>query len=164
MLSDSPTASIRDVQEGPTDIAGYFTSSEGRMFVPNITGANVLEPGKGSTGTLNQVDAAGTVAVFDAGAAAMGKDPAGTAFFRNELRQRLSGMVTTKSSVFSIWITIGYFQVDEFGRVGAEIGSDEGDVNRDRAFYMIDRSIPVAFEPGRNHNVDQTILLRSIIE
>jgi len=162
-LSGTGGTPIRDIQEGPSDVAGYFTSAEGRMFVPNITGATHLMPGKGSTGTLNQVDATTFVPVFDANAAP-GKDQAGTAFFKNELRQRLSDMVTTKSSVFSIWITIGYFQVDEFGRVGAEIGSDEGNVNRDRAFYMIDRSIPVAFEPGKNHNIDQTVLLRSIIE
>ena len=37
-------------------------------------------------------------------------------------------------------------------------------VTRHRAFYMIDRSIPVAFEPGENHNVDRAILLRRFIE
>ena len=74
-------------------------------------------------------------------------------------------MTTTRSSVFAIWITIGYFNVDEFGRIGTEITSDVGgDIRRNRAFYMIDRSIPVAFEPGRNHNVDDAVLLRTIIE
>jgi hypothetical protein len=29
---------------------------------------------------------------------------------------------------------------------------------------MVDRSIPVAFEPGENHNVDRAILLRRFIE
>jgi hypothetical protein len=29
---------------------------------------------------------------------------------------------------------------------------------------MIDRSIPVAFEPGQNHNVDRAILVRRRIE
>ena len=159
----SGTTPIRDIAEGPSDIAGYFTSSEGRMFVPNIAGATHLEPAKGSSGTIFQLDSAGTAAVFDA-IATPGKDPTGTASFKNELRQRLSGMVTTKSSVFAIWITIGYFKVDEFGRVGAEVGVEENKVSRDRAFYMIDRSIPVAFEPGENHNIDQTVLLRTIIE
>ena len=66
--------------------------------------------------------------------------------------------------MFSIWITIGYFEVDDFDRVGDEIGTDIGSVRRDRAFYMVDRSIPVALEPGSNHNVEETILVRSIIE
>jgi hypothetical protein len=29
---------------------------------------------------------------------------------------------------------------------------------------MVDRSIPVAFEPGVNHNVDRAVLVKSIIE
>jgi hypothetical protein len=35
---------------------------------------------------------------------------------------------------------------------------------RHRSFFIIDRSIPVAFERGRNHNVDRTILLRKVLE
>ena len=155
--------SLRDVSEGPSDIAGYFTSSEGRLFVPTIDGASELLPENGIGGAIFAPDAAGTAGLYDATSTAI-QDSAGTAYFRNEFRQRLGGMVTTKSSVFSIWITIGYFEVDEFGRLGAEVGAAENNVTRNRAFYMVDRSIPVAFEPGRNHNVDDAVLLRSIIE
>ena len=84
--------------------------------------------------------------------------------FKNELRTRLGIAATTRSNVFAIWITIGYFEVDDFGRVGPEIGSDEGNVRRNRAFYMFDRSIPVASEPGENDNVDNAVLTRTIIE
>ena len=84
--------------------------------------------------------------------------------FRNEIRTRLGGLTTTRSSVYAMWITVGYFEVDRFGRVGAEIGSDTGEIRRNRAFYMVDRSIPVASEPGKNHNVDQAVLVRTIIE
>ena len=49
-------------------------------------------------------------------------------------------------------------------RLGKELGSDAGTVKRHRAFYIIDRSIPVAFEPGENHNVDRAVLLRRFIE
>ena len=49
-------------------------------------------------------------------------------------------------------------------RFGIEKGSDTGEVTRHRAFYIIDRSIPVAFEPGVNHNVDNAILLRRYLE
>jgi hypothetical protein len=87
-----------------------------------------------------------------------------SSWYENEYRQRLGSVATTRSSVFSIWITIGYFEVDEYGRIGAEIGEAEGNVRRNRAFYMVDRSIPVACEPGKNHNVDKAILVRSIIE
>lgn len=48
--------------------------------------------------------------------------------------------------------------------LGSEAGADTGQIKRHRSFYIIDRSIPVAFEPGRNHNVDDTILLRRHLE
>ena len=91
-------------------------------------------------------------------------DGSRNSYFNNEIRRRLGNLTTCRSSVFAIWITIGYFEVDSFGRLGSELGSDEGAPKRNRAFYMYDRSIPVAFEPGSNHNVDRGILLKSIIE
>ena len=45
-----------------------------------------------------------------------------------------------------------------------ELGSDTGEKKRHRGFYIIDRSLPVAFEPGENHNVDRAVLLRRFIE
>ena len=92
------------------------------------------------------------------------KDPIGSSYFANELKQKVGNSVTTRSSVFAIWITIGYFELDEFGRLGAEVGSEAGEVDRNRAFYIIDRSIPVAFEPGKNHNVDNVVIAKTIIE
>ncbi len=86
------------------------------------------------------------------------------AYFRNLQRQRLGNLVTSKSSVFAVWVTVGYFEVDENGLVGAEIGADTGDVQRNRGFFMFDRSIPMAFEPGKNHNIEKGILVETIIE
>jgi len=100
-------------------------------------------------------------------------------FFRYELMHRLGNMVTTRSNVYAIWITVGYFEMEpnnignqvvydrhhpEGLRVGQEIGIDTGEIQRHRAFYMIDRTIPVAFQPGENHNVDKCVLLRRFIE
>jgi hypothetical protein len=48
--------------------------------------------------------------------------------------------------------------------VAQEVGIDTGEVRRHRAFYIVDRTIPVAFQPGRNHNVDKCVLLRRFIE
>ena len=80
-------------------------------------------------------------------------------------------MVTTKSSVFAGWITVGYFQVDPddddltmSGGAGVEIGEDRGEQVRNRAFFVFDRSIPVAYEPGKNHNVDKAIRVKTIID
>jgi hypothetical protein len=41
---------------------------------------------------------------------------------------------------------------------------DTGQVERHRAFFMIDRSIPVGFEKGTDNNVEDTILLQRFIE
>ena len=109
--------------------------------------------------------------------------------FRNGFRNRLANMTTTKSSVFAGWITIGFFEVDQDenlvdttgmpldtdgnprtpatlapGVVPAEIGAESGEQVRHRGFFIFDRSLPVAYEPGKNHNVDKAILLKTIIE
>ncbi|MDG1874269.1 MAG: hypothetical protein P8J27_10190 [Mariniblastus sp.] len=92
-------------------------------------------------------------------------------YFRNDMRQRLGNLVTSRSSVFAVWVTIGYFEVNSDGslkpgasRAGIEAGADEGTLSRHRGFFLVDRSIPVAFEPGKNHNVERAVLVKSIIE
>lgn len=85
-------------------------------------------------------------------------------YFRHRTLQRLSNTVTTRSNVYAIWITVGYFEVDANGYPGQELGADTGEIKRHRAFYIIDRSIPVCFEPGENHNVDRAVLVRRFIE
>ena len=85
--------------------------------------------------------------------------------FRYQGYQRMQNLTTTQSNVYAIWLTVGYFEVNpETGQLGQELGMDTGDVKRHRAFYIIDRSIPVAFEPGQNHNVDKCVVLRRMIE
>ncbi|HTN75229.1 MAG TPA: hypothetical protein VL096_08280, partial [Pirellulaceae bacterium] len=87
------------------------------------------------------------------------------AAFRQQTIERLSNTLTTRSNVYAVWVTIGYFEVESSnGLLGQELYSDTGEVKRHRGFYLIDRSIPVGFEPGENHNVDRSILLRRFIE
>jgi len=103
------------------------------------------------------------------------------AYFRYRDLMKLGNSVTGQSNVFAVWVTVGYFEiepnydaqgnpyaVDAFHpdgyRFGIEMGSDVGKVVRHRTFYIIDRSIPVAFEPGVNHNVDDAILVRRQLE
>lgn len=45
-----------------------------------------------------------------------------------------------------------------------ELGEDTGQIKRHRAFYVIDRSIPAAYEPGVRHNEEDTIVLRRMID
>ena len=85
-------------------------------------------------------------------------------YFRYQTLQRTENLVTNRSNVFAIWITVGYFEVDENNRLGLELGTDSGQVKRHRAFYMVDRTIPVAFEPGKDHNVKRAVILRRFLE
>ena len=95
-------------------------------------------------------------------------------YFAYQGLERISNLVTTRSNVFGVWLTIGYFEAVPWGSVdaghpdgyqlGEEIGSDTGEVERHRAFYIFDRSIPVGYERGQNHNVNRAILLKRYIE
>ncbi|MHB8861704.1 MAG: hypothetical protein ACYC6N_04810 [Pirellulaceae bacterium] len=100
-------------------------------------------------------------------------------YFRYQGIERLGNLVTTRSNVYAIWITMGYFEVEaspdahtQIGlqthpdgfRLSKELGSDVGTVKRHRAFFIVDRTKAAAFEPGENHNVDRTVLLRRFIE
>lgn len=95
-------------------------------------------------------------------------------FFRYRGLARLSNLVSTHSNVYAIWLTLGYFEVEPHGgidaghpdgmRIGRELGLDQGTAERHRAFYMIDRSVPVAFQPGFDHNVDRAVMIRRVLE
>ena len=83
------------------------------------------------------------------------RDHAKDAYFRYDMQKRMANMVTTRSSVFAVWITIGYFDT---------YGNEIQPIRRNRAFYIFDRSIPVGYETGKDHNVRDAILLRRIIQ
>jgi hypothetical protein len=94
-------------------------------------------------------------------------------YFYYQTLQRLGNLVTTHSNVYAVWITVGFFEVqphpvDEAHpdgyQLSQEVGMDTGNVTRHRAFYMIDRSVPVGFVAGQNHNVDRAVVLRRLIE
>ena len=126
-------------------------------------------------------------------------DPTRNPYFRLQNLSRLSNLLTTRSNVYAVWITVGYFQVTPwYGytgggsggssvnyntgpvslatgptydtahpdgyQLGQELGADSGNLHRHRAFYIFDRTIPVGFERGVDHNVQDAILLRRFIE
>ena len=110
--------------------------------------------------------------------------------FHYQELQKLSSMVTTHSNVYAVWVTLGYFEVkpwydnDQDGVLDAnpspqptkdaahpdgymladELGLNTGQITRHRAFYIMDRSIPVAYEPGKEHNAKNAIVLQRFIE
>jgi hypothetical protein len=102
-------------------------------------------------------------------------------YFRYQAMQKLGSVFSNHSNVFAVWITVGYFEVtpaakpnlkDAHGslvypdgyQLGAELGSDTGDIVRHRAFYIFDRSIPVGFVRGKDINHQKAVLLNRFIE
>jgi hypothetical protein len=90
-------------------------------------------------------------------------------YFRNLAFQRAGNVFSSNSNVFAVWVTIGYFDFEdtngdgirEFGR---EVGEGTGNIERNRGFYVIDRSKPVCFEPGVRRNEEDTIVLHRMLE
>jgi hypothetical protein len=83
------------------------------------------------------------------------RDTDRNAYFRYQTMRQLSNVVTTRSNVYAVWITIRYLD---------PAGQEVQPYRRSRAFYIFDRSIPVAYERGEDHNVRDAILLRRIIQ
>jgi hypothetical protein len=77
---------------------------------------------------------------------------------------RLSEMTTTRSNVFAVWVTTGYFEIESNGTLGKEIGYDDGTIERHRDFYIIDRSIPVGFIRGEKLNTNRVIIHKKSLE
>ena len=85
-------------------------------------------------------------------------------FVVNSAATKLANLATDQSHVFAVRVTIGYFEFDPSTGLGAEYGLDEGKARRHRAFYVIDRSVPVAYQEGQDLNTENCILVRRIIE
>ncbi|MDY0170576.1 MAG: hypothetical protein RBS80_28810 [Thermoguttaceae bacterium] len=102
-------------------------------------------------------------------------DPGRNPYFRYQGLMRLDNLVTTRSNVYAVWITVGFFEVtvlDTYDpafypdglQLGYELGADTGEIRRHRAFYIIDRSVPVGFVRGQDGNAEKTVLLQRFIE
>jgi hypothetical protein len=96
-------------------------------------------------------------------------DPSGSAQYRYEERNtwfayepliKAATHTTTRSEVYAIWITMGFFEASTL----REYGSRTGDIRRHRAFYMYDRSIPVGYQPGTDLNVANGILVERLVD
>lgn len=86
-------------------------------------------------------------------------------FTHNYPPQRLANLTTNRSNVFAVRMTLGYFEYDvATGGLGDEYGAEQGRSRRHRAYYIVDRSIPVGYQTGNDLNTENCVLLRNIIE
>jgi hypothetical protein len=85
------------------------------------------------------------------------------AFTRYQRAMRLSNLTTDQSNVFAMWVTVALFEYDPVTGFGKEYTNTAGEPERERAFYIIDRTVPVGFLPGEDLNTDQTVLLKRTI-
>jgi hypothetical protein len=109
---------------------------------PARTTANLLALSRSSATVVSDTTSATTVLAHD----------------RNPLHvfytaTRLANSVTARSNVFAIWITLR-----------ESTANDPDSIRYRRAFYIVDRSIPVGYEEGKDNNVRDAIRLRRIIE
>lgn len=176
----------------PTLFANPFRSPDAGDLVPL---SNMMHEGVDVTIQRRYLDAAGAPtdrAMFAAETNQSAQDSRRNSFHRYQPMTRLGSMITTRSNVYAVWVTIGYFEVEPappwtgtgavnqadfnndqnlYNRVypdgyqfGKEDGVETGDIRRLRGFYILDRTIPAGFEPGADHNAEDVIRLRRRIE
>ncbi len=166
----------------PTEFGKPFRSFGGAAMVPTLPG-DVLKYDKEIDATLLRERGTTGRPLFQAATTSDADNVDRNPFFRYQGIQRLGNLVTTRSNVYAVWITVGYFEVEPAAQthpsmppadrqmlfpdgytLGRELGMDTGEIERHRAFYIFDRSIPVAFQRGQDLNVDKAILVDRFIE
>jgi hypothetical protein len=172
--SPNPTQSILDMDNNyPTQFARPFRSAGNGSLVP-LTG--ILSPNREINATwLRSYPETSDDPLFRHVSSNAADNTNRNPFFRYQGLERLSNSITTRSNVYSVWITVGYFEVTPWPngidaahpdgyQLGQEMGSDTGEIVRHRAFYMIDRTIPVGFQRGQDINGEKAIILKRFIE
>jgi hypothetical protein len=82
------------------------------------------------------------------------------AFSRYQRATRLPNLVTNQSNVFAVWVTVSHFEFDPITGFGREYTDQAGKTKRERAFFIVDRTVPVGFVPGEDLNSMNTILTK----
>lgn len=168
-------------QDSPTQFAGVFKSSFEAGMVPSTRTANAIDTlardvngrvvSPANVTLLRANNPTPTGPLFGV----IGNYPASInvkhPYLDYQHFSRLSNLTTTRSNVFAVRATIGFFEFDPSSGptgqpigLGREYGADEGTVMRHRGFYVIDRSIPVGYQEGQDLNTDKCIILRRVIE
>ena len=100
--------------------------------------------------------------------------------YRIELLSKLMNLTTVRTHQYSVWVTVGLFEVVQEGnpekaaqlslpdlaidKLGRELGQDQGTATRYRMFYVIDRSKAIGFNPNNPDDFRNIISYQRRIE
>lgn len=124
-----------------------------RVGVSRTTAGFGTTPARGLADLLQLSPTATTIMASDTNSPVGELNWSNNPLHRFYTASRLANTVTPRSNVFAIWVTLREM-----------VPNDPDSVRYHRGFYIVDRSLPVAFEDGRDHNVRDCIRLRRIIE
>ena len=97
-------------------------------------------------------------------------------YFRSEMLQRVMNLTTVRTHQYAVWITVGFFRVTQqgdpslgfgnqaFDQLGAEVGLPGGKQVRYRAFFVVDRTKLIGFDPSSPGNYRDAIVYRQNIQ
>ncbi len=78
---------------------------------------------------------------------------------------RLQKLTTGQSHVYAVYMTVAFFEYDPAtDTIGVEYGANAGESERYRGFFVVDRTIPVGFQIGEDHNAANTILVKRYLK
>ena len=78
---------------------------------------------------------------------------------------RLKNLTSNTSNAFAVYMTVGFFEYDPASdSIGVEYGANAGESERYRGFFVVDRTIPVGFQVGEDHNAANTILVKRYLK
>ncbi|MFK8112769.1 MAG: hypothetical protein AB8B91_11225 [Rubripirellula sp.] len=151
-------------ENSPSQFAGVFRPSNSADISPQISTSPTVVP-IDSTRYRQDPNTPGQPMLTRPASLSQAQSLERSVVHRQLGQTRLANMASETSNVYAIWITVGLFEVDGTTlTVGQELGSDSGEVQRAKGFFIIDRSVPVMYQPGELNNVLNTVKLSRIGE
>jgi hypothetical protein len=151
-----------------TVVRGPFSSSSN---IPSRSAANLAanQPLTGPSTPASPAETVVNLLGVSSGAAAVGplqdnvsdiSDANINPLHRTYTATRLANTATNRSHLFAVWITLRTMEQTP----PPNPVSDPDTVQYHRMFFIYDRSKPVAYEAGRDHNVRDGILLKRVLQ
>ncbi len=128
-LLNARTPGYNQNPQGPPVLSGndtpYWGLGLGAASTPTQTTLWVHQPAPGPV--LSSLLPTSSIATLDP-------------YSQSDFLNKLFNNSTTRSNVFAVWVTVGFFAVNAQGQLGAEIALSEGQQVRHRMFAIVDRT------------------------